>query len=155
MTDPGKGVWELFGEPSVFLHRVGVVARDSGRDVQHRAVAIDFGTSSTVVAMDTEHGERKLLRIGVRDFYQALKPEDFENPTVLEFLDLDAFLAVWNQQAYRPALDWNWIRAAHEVQANFRDNPGDTQILASIVPKLKQWALRSAETRLRLRRKLG
>lgn len=155
MTDPEKGVWELFGEPPVFLHRVGMVARDPGQDVQHRAVAIDFGTSSTVVAMDTEHGERELLRIGVRDFYQAVKPEDFENPTVLEFLDLDAFLAVWNEQAYRPALDWNWTRAAHEAQTNFRDNPGDTQILASIVPKLKQWALRSAQTRLRLTDRKG
>lgn len=155
LSDPEKGVWELWSEDAALLERFGLVARDPGRDLQHRAVAIDFGTSSTVVAMDTVSGGRELLRIGVRDFYQEVKAEHFENPTVLECLDLSAFNAAWTARAYRPELDWSWMRAAHEAQASFRDNPGDTAILASILPRLKQWALRSERTRVRLTDRKG
>lgn len=147
LTDPEKGLWELWGETRQTLNELGYIARDPERDVQSRAVAIDFGTSSTVVAMDTAHGARELLRIGVRDFFEDVQPGHFENPTVLECLDFTTFNTAWTANAYRPALDWNWMRAAHEAQASFRDNPGDTTVLSSILPRLKQWALRSNENR--------
>lgn len=147
LSDPEKGLWELWGEDRALCKQLDLVARDPKRDIQRRAVAIDFGTSSTVVACETSSGGRELLRIGVRDFFQAVQPQHFENPTVLECLDFAAFLHAWTRQAYRPQLDWNWMRAAHEAQASFRDNPGDTRILASILPRLKQWALRDSEHR--------
>lgn len=147
LTDPEKGLWELWGYPPSRPPRFGYVARDPLDDVQRRAVAIDFGTSSTVVAMDTINGARELLRIGVRDFYETVQAGHFENPTVLECLDFAAFNNAWTAKAYRPALNWDWMRAAHEAQASLRDNPGDTTILASILPRLKQWALRSTENR--------
>lgn len=155
LSDPEKGLWELWGEDAALLKSHELVARDPGQDVQWRAVAIDFGTSSTVVASETPNGGRELLRIGVRDFYQAVQPQHFENPTVLECLNFPAFHAAWTSGAYRPELDWNWMRAAHEAQASFRDNPGDTQVLASIMPRLKQWALRSERNRIRLNDRQG
>ena len=156
LTDPEKGLWELWGSNPAELKKLELVARDPGRDVQHRAVAIDFGTSSTVVAMDTASGARQLLRIGARDFFEDIKPAHFENPTVLECLDFQAFHDAWTANAYRPALDWNWMRATHEAQASLRDNPGDTAILASILPRLKQWALRdNAHRRVRLTDRQG
>ncbi|MDH1815611.1 hypothetical protein [Comamonas aquatica] len=145
LTDPEKGLWELWGEDPAHIKLLGLVARDPGRDVQNRAVAIDFGTSSTVVAMNTPTGARELLRIGVRDFFQAVKAQDFENPTVLECVDYPAFSQAWTANAYRPALNWDWMRAAHEAREHFRDNPGDTKILTSILPLLKQWALRTGD----------
>lgn len=144
MSDPDRGLWELWGSDKAFLNQHNVVARDPARDVRHHAVAIDFGTSSTVVATENQHGESELLRIGVRDYYQEHESHHYENPTVLEFLNLSAFHRVWNHQAYRPKLRWEWVRASHEAQASFRDNPGDTEVLASILPRLKQWALRDA-----------
>ncbi len=155
LSDISKGLWELWGEDDQFLKQEGLVARAPHQDVQHRAVAIDFGTSSTVVAMDTLNGHRELLRIGVRDFYQPIEAQHFENPTVIEALDFEAFNKIWTTETYRPSLNWDWMRAAHEAQANFRDNPGDTRILASILPKLKQWALRSDQTRIRLTDRKG
>lgn len=156
MTDPEKGLWELWGETPTTLKHFNCTARDPYRDVQRRAVAIDFGTSSTVVAMDTANGARELLRIGVRDYYESVQAKHFENPTVLECLDFAAFKAAWTAQAYRPALNWDWMRAAHEAQASFRDNPGDIAILSSILPRLKQWALRSnANRRVRLTDRQG
>lgn len=148
LTDPEKGLWELWGETQSTLKDFNYIARDPGRDVQRRTVAIDFGTSSTVVAMDSANGGAgELLRIGVRDFYELVQAKHFENPTVLECLNFTAFNNAWTTNAYRPALDWNWMRAAHEAQASFRDNTGDTAILSSILPRLKQWALRSHENR--------
>ena len=145
LTDPEKGLWELWGQDPAAIKQLGLVARDPGRDVQNRAVAIDFGTSSTVVAMNTPTGARELLRIGVRDFFQAVKAQDFENPTVLECVDYPAFAQAWAASAYRPALNWDWMRAAHEAREHFRDNPGDTKILSSTLPLLKQWALRTGD----------
>ena len=155
LSDPEKGLWELWGEDEEAANRFGIVARDPDHDIQHRAVAIDFGTSSTVVACETNSGGRELLRIGVRDFFQAVQPQHFENPTVLECLDFSAFRTAWTARAYRPELDWNWVHAAHEAQASFRDNPGDTGILASILPRLKQWALRSDRNRVCLTDRKG
>ncbi|NLW05801.1 MAG: hypothetical protein GX029_11365 [Pseudomonadaceae bacterium] len=143
LKDSAHGMWELWGASPEFLKEQGLVARDPYKDIQRRAVTIDFGTSSTVVATENQHGNSELLRIGVRDFYQKHEAHHYENPTVLEFLDFDTFSRVWSQQAYRPELDWDWVRASHEAQASFRDNPGDTEVLASILPRLKQWALRN------------
>ena len=156
LTDPAKGLWELFGQTAEELKEQGSVARDPWQDVQNRAVAIDFGTSSTVVGITNQHGGQELLRIGVRDFYQPTQARHFENPTVLEFLDFKSFTQAWNEQAYRPELDWDWVRASHEAQASFRDNSGDTDVLASILPRLKQWALRSdVDRRIKLTGRKG
>lgn len=156
LSDPERGLWELWGSEQEFLRRYDLVARDPKRDVLNRAVAIDFGTSSTVVATENEHGDSELLRIGVRDFYQEREPHHYENPTVLEFLDFEQFTAAWSKNTYRPALNWNWVRASHEAQESFRDNSGDTEILASILPRLKQWALRDEKhQRVRLTGRKG
>ena len=156
LTDPEKGLWELWGQSEEALKKFGYIARDPLQDIQRRPVAIDFGTSSTVVGVTTQNGGQELLRVGVRDFYQAVAAQHFENPTVLEFLDFDSFTQEWNKQAYRPELNWNWVRASHEAQASFRDNPGDTEVLASILPRLKQWALRSdADRRIKLTGRKG
>lgn len=143
LNDPAKGIWELWRGSATDPHAFNIIARDPLQDIQNRPVAIDFGTSSTVVGITNKHGGQELLRIGVRDFYQPTEAQNFENPTVLEFLDFDSFTEAWTNSVYRPGLNWDWVRASHEAQDNFRDNPGDTDILASILPHLKQWALRS------------
>ncbi|MEV3841469.1 hypothetical protein [Aeromonas veronii] len=150
LSDPNKGLWELWGADKSELDTMGLVARDPARDIKLHNVAIDFGTSSTVVAFCDEHGARQLLRIGVRDFYQAPEASHYENPTVLELLDYQQFIAIWQQQAYRPALDWSWLHASHEARESFRSNSGDTRVIASILPRIKQWAMRSEKERLRL-----
>ncbi|WP_188630737.1 hypothetical protein [Oceanisphaera marina] len=156
LNDPERGLWELWGSENEFLRQHNLVARDPKLDVLNRAVAIDFGTSSTVVATENQHGESELLRIGVRDFYQEREPHHYENPTVLEFIDFKSFTDVWTKEAYRPELNWDWVRASHEAQASFRGNPGDTDILASILPRLKQWALRGEKhQRVRLTGRKG
>ena len=156
LSDHEQGLWELWGQPPELLRRLDLVARDPARDLADNAVAIDFGTSSTVVALDSRSGAHQLLRIGVRDYFDEVKPLHFENPTVLECLDYPAFAAAWTARAYRPALDWDWMRAAHEAQASYRGTQGDARILGSLLPRLKQWALRaSGDRRVRLTDRQG
>lgn len=150
LADPNKGLWELWGAPAERLAAENLLACDPARDLRRWPVGIDFGTSSTVVALDD--GQRpRLLRVGARDFYAAEESQHFENPTVLECLDFQAFRTEWTATAYRPAHDWDWMRVGHEAQASWRDNPGDTDVLGAILPKMKQWALRGDDApRLRL-----
>ena len=106
-------------------------------------VAIDFGTSSTVVAYD-DNDRHKLLRIGMGNFWDAEKPEHYENPTVLEFLDLIGMQQAWQSEAYRPSVLWDQVRCSHAALANFRDSKSNTKVVSSVLIKMKQWALRNS-----------
>lgn len=149
-TDPNKGLWEFWGMDAKGLEAHGLRARNPADDVQQGMVAIDFGTSSTVVAYE-ENGVGKLLRIGVTDFWEKEKSPHYENPTVLELVDFQKLLKPWRSQAYRPGVAWDDVRCSHEALHNFRDNQTDPKIVASILTKIKQWALREGDgTRVRL-----
>lgn len=83
-------------------------------DIREANVAIDFGTSSTVVAIRA-NGKDELLRIGMQEKHFAqddINDQQYENPTVLEFVDLQQFLK--NGKAKLPPLvDWNNIHCSH------------------------------------------
>ena len=145
-TDPNKGMWEFYGNDlTVAAEKQGIKSRNPALDViKHSYVGIDFGTSSTVVSF-MEKGENKLLRVGVQDFYKPIEQKHFENPTVLEFIDIPQLLAAWQDEAYKPEVNWDHVHCSHEAQTRFRDNDGDTQVLASILTKMKQWAFRTEE----------
>lgn len=149
-TDPNKGLWELWGLDAAGLEAVGLRARNPADDVQQGMVAIDFGTSSTVVAFE-KNGIGELLRIGVTDFWETPKPAHYENPTVLELVDFAALLKPWRTEAYRPAVSWDDVRCSHEALHNFRNNDTKPEVVASVLTKIKQWALREGDgTRVRL-----
>ena len=140
-TDPAKGLWEFWGADAETIH--GARTRNPADDIKDWNVAIDFGTSSTVVAF-TENGQSKLLRIGVNDFWQQQQPQDYENPTALEFVNFAAFLQSWQTEAYQPLVIWGDVRCSHEALNNLRHNETDSAVVASVLNKIKQWALREA-----------
>jgi hypothetical protein len=149
-TDPNKGLWEFWGMEAKGLEALGLRARNPADDVQQGMVAIDFGTSSTVVAFE-QNGVGELLRIGVTDFWEKEKPAHFENPTVLEVVDFAALIKPWCSEAYRPSVAWDDVRCSHEALHNFRNNDSKPEIVASILTKIKQWALREGDgNRVRL-----
>ena len=144
-TDPHKGIWELTGLDSTILAAEGIRARDPRKDLRLESnIGIDFGTSSTVVAYEDTNGRPQLLRIGVDNFDEAVLPEHYENPTVLEFLNIQQMLVHWNEIVQQPLVDWGEVRCSHEALHNLRNNDSDPEIVASILNKLKQWALREA-----------
>lgn len=139
-TDPNQGLWEFFGANAADLEKNAIRARNPALDVRNDEIAIDFGTSSTVVAYNKD-GKGELLRIGVKDFWEAPEPYHYENPTVLEFLALRPLLAAWQEKAYRPEVSWDQVRCSHEALLNLRNNATDPAIVSSILAKIKQWAL--------------
>lgn len=146
-SDLNLGLWELWGEDQAELTQAKLRARDPVTDIKDWNIAIDFGTSSSVVAYE-EHGRSKLLRIGAKDHWEKEQPEHYENPTVLEFIDLQRSLGTWNSEAYRPNLSWDNVRCSHEALHNLRTNGGDPKVVASILSKIKHWALRHGSDNL-------
>jgi len=139
--DPTCGLWELWGGDAQILSNHGVRARNPADDVLDWDVAIDFGTSSTVVAY-SEHGRRKLLRVGLDRFWEAGQPESYANPTALEFVDIQRFLALWRKTAYRPSLSWDDVRCSHAALAQLDDAETMHALVPGVLTGLKQWALR-------------
>ena len=144
-TDIHQGLWEFVGLPENLLLEQGVRARNPALDIRAGNIGIDFGTSSTVVAYEDENGRARLLRVGVDNFYAEAQPEHYENPTILEFIDFDAFLQAWQQNAYQPLVSWNDVHCSHEALYRLRNNDGDPKVVSAILGKIKQWALREAE----------
>ena len=147
LHDMEKGLWELYqpekpqggGWVEVTLKEPWE-ARNPEADIRDGVITIDFGTSSTVVAC-REHGKTSLLRVGMNDFFSKPKPEDYQNPTILEFINLPNLLAAWRSESYRPLTKWDDFHFAHEAQANFRENAADQRIVASMLTDIKQWPL--------------
>ncbi len=149
-TDINQGIWEFWGMDAGVLKANGVNARNPALDVKKYTVGIDFGTSSTVVAID-RNGHHELLRIGLKDFFATTEAKHYENPTVLEFVDYPEFLKVWQSQIYRPDTSWSeHIRCAHEAQHNFRNNDSNPEVVSSVLIKMKQWALRNQTQKQKL-----
>lgn len=142
--DPACGLWELWGLDQQSLSECGVRARNPADDVLDWDVAIDFGTSSTVVAYN-EHGRRKLLRVGMNRFWEAEQPENYANPTALEFVDLQGVLDAWRDTAYRPAVSWDDVRCSHAALAQLDDPNTMHALVPSVLTGLKQWALRDEQ----------
>ncbi|MBF0587785.1 MAG: hypothetical protein HQL53_01525 [Magnetococcales bacterium] len=157
LYDMGKGLWELHqptrptGEEwqEVSLKEPWE-ARNPEMDVRDGVVAIDFGTSSTVVAY-REHGKTVLLRVGMNDFYQVPKPEDYQNPTTLTFLNLPDLMLAWNTEAYRPMTRWEDFHFSHQALSQFRENEADRRVVASVLTAIKQLPLQATASDFRLR----
>ena len=159
-TDVDQGMWEFF-VPKTLQSKFSKIQskqffrdRNPVLDIREANVAIDFGTSSTVVAIRA-NGKDELLRIGMQEKHFAqddINDQQYENPTVLEFVDLQQFLKEWQSEAYRPLVDWDNIHCSHEARANLRKNDTNTKVVSSILLRLKQWALRDenqAQVRVR------
>lgn len=150
--DVEQGMWEFYAPPALQNKMTKITSnefvrpRNPADDVREATVAIDFGTSSTVVAI-RENGRDELLRIGLqaKDFKEKheITDDQYENPTVLEFLDIQKFLEEWHSEAYRPLVDWSHIHCSHEARAKLRNNGGNTKVVSSILLRLKQWAMRN------------
>ncbi|RSE18141.1 acetate and sugar kinases/Hsc70/actin family protein [Acinetobacter johnsonii] len=159
-TDVEQGMWEFFvpkalqGKYKKVQSKQFCRDRNPVLDIREANVAIDFGTSSTVVAI-RKNGKDELLRIGMqeKDFAKdVITDQQYENPTVLEFLDLQNFLNEWQSESYRPLVDWDNIHCSHEARAALRNNNSNTKVVSSIFARLKQWALRNEQTaKVRLR----
>lgn len=147
LEDPNGGIWELWEEPREGWELAGlsapVYARNPRLDVLNSGVVgIDFGTKSTVVvALNGESGGEAILpvRVGTGRYEQQIHGQDYENPTVEAFIDLEQFKADYERDPGRPLTHWSDLTISYTAAMD-RENQPDTRYYASYFSELKQWA---------------
>lgn len=144
LTDPNRGHWDLWdkeaaeGEKALAVDlRPGFTARNPAADVSDGIVAIDFGTKSTVVVYETDDLQVLPLQVGSGVYRKGLQSKNYENPTVIQFIDLVSFLADYAAKDGRPATRWDDVTVSHNAFQNLKDASSDRH--NTFFDGLKQW----------------
>jgi len=160
LEDPNQGHWELWdgneGEDLISLAPGNkIYARNPKCDIKSDCiVGIDFGTKSTVVVCQNESGMIRPMPIGNGDIRKQLEARDFENPTVMQFIDVDGFRSKYLERAGRPYTRWQDLIVSHAANESMKDTGVRSTEFYSYLYDLKQWA-GEGKTRLNLRDKNG
>ncbi|MCB5279963.1 MAG: hypothetical protein LHW59_10645 [Candidatus Cloacimonetes bacterium] len=156
LTNENRGHWDLWGENWPAGDEINIelseafYARNPKADiVAGGIIGIDFGTKSTTAVRSMSKQQDKPLRIGHSD-YQKLteKPEDYENPTVMRFIDWQSFKHAYKQRPGRPETKWEDLTISHSA-ANTLKESEDSDSFANFLSDLKQWAGRNKTCRLK------
>lgn len=143
LTDPKRGHWDLWDWDD--FHKDGAkvtlperwVARNPADDINQGIVAIDFGTKSTVVVYENERLQRLPLQVGNGSYSKGVDKDNYENPTVIQFIDLQSFMKAYNARAGRPYTSWNDTTVSHTAFQNM--NNDSSKLYYSFLTNLKQW----------------
>ena len=147
LQDPNQGHWDAWPTLGTETDLVKVnldepiYARNPLADVDKTGIiGIDFGTKSTIVAKWSS-GDPEVLRIGLDDFTKAPEPHHYENPTMMEFIDIRSFQKTYVGRRGRPHTRWADLKTSHEARGDL-DGLGsnDVELSQSFFSGLKQWA---------------
>lgn len=150
LIDPNRGHWDLWDMDDNSSADGGItklpkpwVARNPVADINSGIVAIDFGTKSTVVVYKNENSEILPLQVGSGNYAGGIKKENYENPTIVQFLDINSFMKAYNAKAGRPDTSYEDITVSSNAKQNF-DVSSSTEYY-SFFDELKQWCGGSKE----------
>lgn len=157
LTDECHGHWELWNDSSsadgedendhskddkkICIQLANsAIARNPVTDVHHNAVVgIDFGTKSTIVAVQDGDEQIIPLRIGMADYSTEPNEKHYENPTVMQFVDFEKFLSQYSRMNGRPNTSWDDLLISHEAFHNLLSSKEGREYV-SYVTDLKCWA---------------
>lgn len=156
LEDPNRGSWDLWYTKAdgdkFFNISEGYYARDPRLDIlEDGVVGIDFGTKSTVVVAQDDSDRIEAMRIGMGRFEKAPSMKDYENPTVMEFINIDDFLKAYYARDGRPHTKWADVTSSHTAFNDWKENDKSENYFA-FFGELKQWA-GDSERRIRIRDK--
>ena len=139
LIDPNIGHWDLKEEDKKELKEIlgkNVYKKDPKKDInQGGIVAIDFGTKSTVVVYQKDRENILPMRISGDKLNREVRSTDYENPTVIEFRDIDKFLKDYKAKIGRPDTKWEDITVSHNAFRNLVEGTNELSIISDI----KQW----------------
>ncbi len=145
LTDPNQGMWELWETEAGAGGKIKIstdhnyVGRNPLADVKEDGiVGIDFGTRSTIVVFQNGTDTIMPMRIGIGEMSAEIKPEQYENPTVMEIKNLESFLTDYNALEGRPDTEWNDITVSHTAYRNMTSSTISDNFY-SYFYDLKQW----------------
>lgn len=143
-TDYQKGNWDIFSDSKEDVGNRELIKiattekyyeRDPKNDVKDGGiVAIDFGTKSTVVAIQTQNEKTSLVRIAGGSYKKNVEKSQFENPTIMEFIDIESFEKAYNESKGRPFTEWDDLKISYAANSSFI---GGSKF---VLEGLKQWA---------------
>lgn len=146
LEDPNQGHWELWdgneGEDLINLTSGNkIYARNPKCDIKSDCiVGIDFGTKSTVVVCQNESGMIQPMPIGNGDIRKELEARDFENPTVMQFINYNEFIKSYIEREGRPYTRWQDLLVSHAANESMKDTGVRSTEFYSYLYDLKQWA---------------
>jgi len=142
--DYQKGNWDIFSDSKEDVDNRELIKiktnekyyeRDPKNDVKDGGiVAIDFGTKSTVVAIQTQNEKTSLVRIAGGSYKKNVEKSQFENPTIMEFIDIESFEKAYNKSKGRPFTKWDDLKISYAANSSFI---GGSKF---VLEGLKQWA---------------
>ena len=154
LTDLNLGHWDLKNEDKEELEKIlgkNVYERNPKKDINDGVVGIDFGTKSTVVVYQKNRTTIMPMRIsGGIILNNDIRDEDYENPTVIEFIDKVNFLKDYNARQGRPETKWKDITVSYTAFSNL--SKGNGEQFHSIISDIKQWTVRNEELYLKDRK---
>lgn len=158
LVDPNRGHWGLWqDEHTANKYTANIkepmIARNPAADINlNGIIGIDFGTKSTVVAYQ-DNTERIIpMRIGTSHYSKKADIMQYENPTVMELINLERFMESYRQREGRPDTLWQDLTVSHSAVNSMMNSTSNDYY--SFFNELKQWA-GNQKKQIRLKDKNG
>ncbi len=158
LVDPNRGHWGLWQEDNATYKYTAklnqpMIARNPAADINSDGIiGIDFGTKSTVVAYQDNTEHIIPMRIGTSHFSKKADIFQYENPTVMELINLKHFTELYHKKDGRPDTLWQDLTVSHSA-VNSMINSTSNDYYA-FFNELKQWA-GNQKKQIRLKDKSG
>ncbi|MDO5517067.1 MAG: hypothetical protein Q4F66_05890 [Clostridium sp.] len=145
LEDPNLGHWDLWRDEDTTCTKIKtnltLIGRNPLADIKEDGiVGIDFGTKSTIVVYQDGDDNTQPMRIGRGDFSKKVKSGDYENPTVMEFINLESFLERYEAREGRPYTLWEDLTISHTAANSLFSVNTKSDEYYSFFNDLKQWA---------------
>lgn len=113
-----------------------IPVRNAKQDIVKGGIcAIDFGTKSTV-AVCKKGSSEQLVRLGC-DSVAGNTLMNFENPTAIQFQNIERFIRAYKERSGRPFTLWNDLPVSY---AAVIDAEADIRKIRAVFNSMKQWA---------------
>lgn len=145
LEDAGRGHWELWensnskgNEGNLVKLDKPLVARNPMADIHwDGVVGIDFGTKSTVVVYQDGDAHMYPMRVGSGNYRKEVRVTDYENPTVMQFINLGRFMEMYKDKEGRPDTLWEDVNISHTAAEALKT--ASSEKFYSFFSDLKQW----------------
>ena len=147
LSDVNSGHWELWQDENQPVPDEAVRAklefslraRNPKSDIHENGlIGIDFGTKSTIVSVQDGDEHSTLLRIGIGRLNKAPKAHHYENPTIMEFINIQKFYEDYYSRLGRPLTSIDDVRVSHAA-ANDLKSCGNNSYFDAFFYDIKQW----------------
>lgn len=158
LIDPNRGHWGLWQDEKTRVKYTAkldtpLIARNPEADVNYDGIiGIDFGTKSTVVVYQDNRERIIPMRIGTSHFSKKADIKQYENPTVMELINIKRFMERYHQKEGRPDTRWEDLTISHSAVGSMMNSTSTDYY--TFFNEIKQWA-GNQKRQIRLKDKSG